>query len=310
MSIYKIASGVGFVSGNGHHFISTKDNNFELNISEEQVEQIRYILHEIRLGNNLNDNSQIIKFFLKAKIIEKISEPLEKEREKIDILSQDSNVFPEGRINLENKKINSEKATVLSIYYFSDSGRLWICSQPLPKNTRKSIKKISLTKEMQNYLLSGIQKNFSLVKEIEKNKFGILALDILDFRHRSEQLSTQLLDLESYYLLQREFLKITVLKSNFLPFKKIRFKALNQKECMFYAPNLNVAKLLYLYSMLSGNQFKVSSIKKLILKESEKLDEVTTEAHRTLKHICRVKSASALDSFFKLSQKLLEMEKY
>ncbi|MCT0165255.1 hypothetical protein EFM06_06690 [Lactobacillus helveticus] len=310
MSIYRIASGVGFVSGNGHHFISTKDNNFELNISEEQAQQIRRMLHEIRLGNNLDDNSQIIKFFLKAKIIEKISEPLKKEKEKISILSQDSNVFPKGRIGLENKKINFEKTTILSIYYFSDSGRLWLCSQPLPENSRKSIESISLTKEMQSYLLLGIQKNFSLVKEIEKNKFGILSLDILDFRHRSELFSTQLLDLESYYLLQREFLKTTVLSSNFLPFKKIRFRTVDQKEYVFYAPNLNIAKLLYLYNRLSRNQFKVSTINKLIIEEVGKLNGLTTEAFRILKQICRVKSASTLDSFLDLSQKLLEMEKY
>lgn len=309
MSIYKIASGVGFVSGNGHHFITTKDNNFELNISEEQAKQINHILHEIRIGKDLENNSQIINFFLQTKIIEKVSEPLKKQTEKIDIFSHDSNIFTKGRINSEDKKINCGKAMALNIYYFSNSGRLWLCSQPLPENSRKSIKNISLTEEMQRYLVSGIQKNFSLVKEIEKNKFGILALDILDFRHRSEQFSTQLLNSESYYLLQREFLKTTVLKSNFLPFKKIRFKAIDQKEYMFYAPNLSIAKLLYLYSGLSENQFEVSVINKLIIEEVEKLDDLTTEAFRILKQICRVKSTSTIDSFLKLSQKLLKKEK-
>lgn len=312
MSIYKIASGVGFVSGNGHHFITTKDNNFELNINEEQAKQINDILHEIRLGKDIENNSQIINFFLQTKIIEKVSEPLKKQTEKIDIFSCDSNIFAKGRINSENKKINCGKTIELSIYYFSNSGRLWLCSQPLPENSRNSIKNISLTEEMQRYLLSGIQKNFSLVKEIKNNKFGILALDVLDFRHRSEQFSTQLLNSESYYLLQREFLKTTVLKSNFLPFKKIRFKAIDQKECIFYAPNFSIAKLLYLYSALSKNQnkFNISMINKLIIEEVEKLDDMTTEALRILKQICRVKSTSTIDSFLKLSQKLLKKEKY
>ena len=310
MSVYQIASGVGFISGNGHYFITDKENNFELNINEEQAQQIIYLLHEIRLGKDIPDDSKIIQVFLQSKIIQKVSDSQKCKKEEVNIYCEDSNIFTKGPINPEMKRTNSSEKLLLSIYFFSESGRLWLCSQPLPRMVRRNISSISLTKNMKMYLIEGIQKNILLVKNIKKNKSGIISLDILDFRHDREQFSIQFENIGSYYLLQREFVKITVLKSNFPPFKKIYFRTADKKEYLFYAPNLNIAELLYLYERYEISQSKAFMINKMITDELKKLDNLTKEALKILKQIGQVDNDSDLDSLFKLSEKLLEIEKY